>query len=270
MANETTEIVFILDRSGSMYNIAGDAIGGFNSFLKEQKAVEGDTKMTLILFDTNVQVLHDGVDINQVEELNSSTYKANGMTALLDAIGTGIDGLNKRVSEMSPEEQPTNFIFAIMTDGEENMSNNYTATQIKNKIQNMTGQRDYQFIFLGANIDAVETASGFGINKAMAGQFTASGNGGSTAMLNASKMATSYRSAGVMDSYVDVSGENLTKPKDYHTGGIISSGTDSSFIANVDFAKAVASTGNKTKDSAEQIAEALMNVLKRCEDKEVK
>jgi len=267
-----TEIVFILDRSGSMYNIAGDAIGGFNSFLEEQKAVEGDTKMTLILFDSNVEVLHNGVDINQVEELNKSTYKPNGMTALLDAIGTGIDGLNKRVSEMSVEEQPTNFIFAIMTDGAENMSQSYTSKQIKNKIQNMTGQRDYQFIFLGANIDAVETANSFGIDKAMAGQFTASGDGGSKAMLFASEMVTSYRSTGVMDSYVDVSSVDVSNadvsnhkfdvPKDYVN--------DSAFIANVDFAKAIAGTGNKTKESSERIAEALKSVLKRVKDEDDK
>lgn len=268
-----TEIVFILDRSGSMYNIASDAIGGFNSFLAEQKAVEGDTKMTLILFDTNVEVLHDGVDINEVEELNKATYKPNGMTALLDAIGTGVDGLNKRVSEMSPEEQPTNFIFAIMTDGAENMSRIYTSKQIKNKIQNMTGQRDYQFIFLGANIDAVETANSFGIDKAMAGQFTASGNGSSKAMLHASEMVTSYRSTGVMDSYVDVSSidastsQNIAVPsttKSYDKGGIASSTiTDSAFIANVDFAQAVVGTGAKTKESAERIAEALKGIESR-------
>lgn len=289
LTKETTEIVFILDRSGSMYTIADDAIGGFNSFLAEQKAVEGDTKMTLILFDTNVEVLHDGVDINKVEELNSNTYKTDGMTALLDAIGTGIDGLNKRVSEMSPDEQPTKFIFAIMTDGAENMSRSYTSEKIKNKIQNMTGQRDYQFIFLGANIDAVETASSFGIDKAMAGQFTASGDGGSIAMLHASEMILSYRNTGVMDSYVDVSGDikintipkdfatggfvdsiNLDLGKsttdvpnnklDYDTGGLVYDTLDSNLIINLDLATSIANSGFKTKDSAERIAEALKSV----------
>lgn len=202
---ETTEIVFILDKSGSMHGIKNDAIGGFNAFLEEQKKADGDTKMTVILFDHNIDVLVDGEDINKVAELNDVTYKPIGGTALLDAIGMGIDSLNKRISEMSPDEQPSKFIFAIMTDGEENSSRQYGSKQIKNKIQNMTNQKEYQFIFLGANIDAVETAGNLGIRADFAGQFVAKGDGGSKAMLHANEMVMSYRSMGTMSSYVDAS-----------------------------------------------------------------
>jgi Mg-chelatase subunit ChlD len=198
---DTTEIVFILDKSGSMGDIRSDAIGGFNSFLEDQKKVKGKTNMTLVLFESGLTTLVEGMDINEVAELNSDSYKPWGGTALIDAIGTSIDKFNKRISEQV--KQPDNVIFVIMTDGEENMSRSYSSEQVKNKIVNMQNSK-YQFIFLGANIDSVNTAKSFGIKADFAGDFLAKGNGASMAMLHAGEMVTSYRSMGKMSSYNEV------------------------------------------------------------------
>ena len=196
-----TEIVFILDKSGSMHSIKNDAIGGFNNFIEEQKKIDGKVNLTLVLFDSYVNQ-QEVKDINSIEPLNEIVYKPSGGTALVDAIGKSIDNLNKRLSEQPVDEQPDNIIFAIMTDGEENMSIGYSAEQVKNKIENMR-TRDYQFIFLGANIDAVETAKGLGIDDKMAGQFVAKGAGASSAIMNASEMVMSYATTGKMLSYDD-------------------------------------------------------------------
>lgn len=192
-----TEIVFILDKSGSMQSIKTDAIGGFNAFVEEQLKGEGETNVTLVLFDNHIETLIG------VHELTEATFKPSGLTALIDAIGTGIDGFNKSISEKSPQEQPDNVIFAIMTDGYENASKLYTVEAVRNKIENMKN-RDYQFLFLGANIDAVGTAKGLGINSDFAGDFHASGAGVKSAMLHASEMVMSYRSTGQMEKYIDV------------------------------------------------------------------
>jgi uncharacterized protein YegL len=202
MKNKRTEIVFILDKSGSMNSIKTDTIGGFNSFIAEQKKIEGDANVTLILFDNKVSVAYEGKDINEVEDLTEKTFVPSGLTAMLDAIGLGIDGLNKRLSEQ--KEQPDNVIFAIMTDGFENASIEYRKDIVKTKIENMQKEKDFQFIFLGANIDAVGTAQGIGIKGMYAGTFVADGLGTKTAILNASEMVMSYRATGKMLSYTDV------------------------------------------------------------------
>jgi uncharacterized protein YegL len=202
-----TEIVFILDKSGSMQSIKSDAIGGFNAFVEEQLKGEGETNVTLVLFDTNIETLVG------VHELTDATFKPSGLTALVDAIGTGIDQFNKVTSEKKPEEQPDNVIFAIMTDGHENASRQYTAEAVKNKIENMKN-RDYQFLFLGANIDAVGTAKGLGISGDYAGGFEANGRGIQTAMLHASEMVMSYRSMGKMATYTDVANKTAESAND--------------------------------------------------------
>lgn len=202
MTKELTEIVFILDKSGSMHSIKSDAIGGFNAFVKDQLEQEGETKVTLVLFDDKIETLVD------VYELTDATYKPSGLTALLDAIGLGIDNLTKRLSES--EIQPKNVVFAIMTDGHENASREYSADMVRNKIKNLQSEKDWQFIFLGANIDAVGTATNLGIKADFAGDFFAKGNGASTAMLNMSEMTSVYRATGKMASYNSVMGNNDT------------------------------------------------------------
>lgn len=214
MKKDLTEIVFILDKSGSMNSIKDDAIGGFNSFLEEQKKAEGKAKMSVILFDDTVQTISDGVDINEVKPLDKTTFIPSGLTSLLDAIGLGIDNLNKRISESPEDEKPSNVIFAIMTDGHENSSMEYQPLQIKHKVESMQKEKDYQFIFLGANIDAVGTAEGLGINRKFTGQFVADGYNTRKAMKNVNDMTTSYRTQGVMSSYQVVDSQNECENND--------------------------------------------------------
>jgi uncharacterized protein YegL len=207
MKKNLTEIVFILDKSGSMYNIKEDAIGGFNSFIKDQKKIDGETKVTLVLFDHHVTTVIDAKEINEVEELTELKYKPSGMTSLLDAIGLSIVNLGRRLRDASEDERPENVIFAIMTDGEENMSQDYTLEKVNEMVSHQAEIYDWQFIFLGANIDAVSTANSLGINGKFAGQFVADGMGTKMGMSNVSAMTTSYRNSGVMSSYVDVDSE---------------------------------------------------------------
>jgi len=192
-----TEIVFVLDKSGSMNTIKDDAIGGFNEFVKSQLELEGETNVTLVLFDNEIEVHND------IHELNADTYIPSGMTALLDAIGTGVSNLRSKMDNMEKEEMPDNVIFVIMTDGQENSSKEYTKEGIELIIKEHTEKHDWQFIFLGANIDSVSTAKGLGIRADFAGDFAYSASGASQAFFGATKMATSYRSNGVMDSYAD-------------------------------------------------------------------
>lgn len=201
--DKLTEIVFVLDKSGSMQSIKDDAIGGFNSFVEKQMKLEGKTNVTLILFDHDVEI-HEGV-----REITSETYQPSGMTALLDAIGTGVSNLRSKMDNMNKEDMPDNVIFVIMTDGHENSSKEYTKAGIESIIKEHTNKSDWQFIFLGANIDAVGTAQSLGIKGMFAGQFSASGIGSSKAMLHANEMVVNYRSVGTMSTYADVSTDKV-------------------------------------------------------------
>lgn len=193
-----TEIVFILDKSGSMHTIKDDAIGGFNSFVEEQLKNEGETNVNLVLFDTYVSVR------NNITKIDDNTYKPSGMTALLDAIGAGIANMESKLAETPKSERPENIVFTIMTDGEENSSREYSKSAIEKLIKEKT-ELGWQFIFMGANIDSVSTAKGLGIDSRYAGDFVAVDGMGMKAMLNASEIITTYRQTGEMKEYsVDV------------------------------------------------------------------
>lgn len=211
---DLTEIVFILDKSSSMHKIKSDVIGGFNAFLEGQKKVKGRANFTLILFSHTAETVIKGVDINEVEELTDETYSPDGMTALTDAIGLGIDGLDARFNKYN--EYADNVVFAIMTDGEENSSREYNIEGVKSKISKLKEEKNYQFIFLGANIDAVTTAKGYGIGSDTVGQFSATGDGGSKSLRSASAMTTSYRDSGTMRSYEEVKSDNSINTKDIY------------------------------------------------------
>lgn len=259
MKKGLTEIVFILDKSGSMQSIKNDAIGGFNSFVEEQMKLEGETKVSLVLFNHNVQAS------TNVLKLTEQTYQPSGMTALLDAIGTGIDELENRLSGTHADEQPENVIFAIMTDGHENMSKEYTVEVIKNKIENLQKEKDYQFIFLGANIDAVSTAKSFGIRGDYAGDFVASSGGTSQVLFATSDMVSSYRSQGTMKSYadafadVDMSKVNTTPPDLVVHNAMSDAKADAETLAKT-IADALKKVGDTTKESGKEIGEALKSV----------
>ena len=159
-----TEIVFLIDKSGSMANLVGDTIGGFNGFIEGQKAVEGKATLTTILFDTYMKTIHDGVDIREVKQITASDYMVGGATAMLDAIGDTINKVQDRHDELGAEK-PESVLFVITTDGEENSSHKYNKSQIEKMIKHQTNGHGWKFMFLGANMDAVKEAANIGINK---------------------------------------------------------------------------------------------------------
>jgi uncharacterized protein YegL len=161
---KSTEIIFIIDKSGSMAHLVSDTIGGFNGFIASQKALDGKATLTTVLFDTRWKMLHDGVDIHEVKPMTSSDYMAGGGTAMLDAIGETINRVQDRHDELG-SEKPENVLFVITTDGEENSSRNFTKAQIEKMIKHQTNGHGWEFMFLGANMDSVKEAASIGINS---------------------------------------------------------------------------------------------------------
>ena len=169
--NGITELVFILDRSGSMSGLEADTIGGFNSMIEEQKAKEGKVYVSTVLFDHESFVLHDRVDIEKIEPMTRDDYYVRGTTALLDAIGGAIHHIGNIHKYARAEDVPEHTIFVITTDGYENASHEYTSKGIKSMITRQTNQKGWEFIFLGANIDAFETAENLGIRHERAANY---------------------------------------------------------------------------------------------------
>lgn len=163
MKKNLTELVFILDRSGSMQGLEKDTIGGFNSMLQKQAKVPGDAFVSTILFDDRAEVLHDRVKIQQVRPMTEKEYYVRGCTALLDAIGGAIHHIGNIHKYSRREDVPEHTLFVITTDGMENASRRYSAQKVKNMIQRQKEKYGWEFLFLGANIDAVETAGHLGI-----------------------------------------------------------------------------------------------------------
>lgn len=166
--NNSTELVVILDRSGSMQRLAEDTIGGFNSLIENQRKLEGKCTVTTVLFDNKVEILYQGKNIKEVPTLTSKEYFARGSTALLDAIGITINETNSKISSMKEKEKPNKVLVAITTDGLENSSNEYSYSSIKSLIEEKKKKLGWNFIFLGANIDAIGEANKFGIERDMA------------------------------------------------------------------------------------------------------
>lgn len=168
MKKGLTEIVFILDRSGSMSGLEKDTIGGFNSLIEKQKKEEGLCLVSTVLFDYDSDVIHDRVDIHKVNPLTEKEYFARGSTALLDAIGGAIHHIGNVHKYAREEDRPEKTLFVITTDGMENSSRQYTYSKVKQLVQRQKEKYGWEFMFLGANIDALETAESFGIDRDMA------------------------------------------------------------------------------------------------------
>ena len=164
MRKELTELVFILDRSGSMSGLEADTIGGFNSMIAKQKKGEGEVLTSVVLFDDEAEVLHDRVDIFKVEPMNENQYFVRGCTALLDAIGGAIHHIGNVQKYAREEDRPEKTLFIITTDGMENASKRYSYKDVKKKIERQKKCYGWEFLFLGANIDAIEVAGRFGIH----------------------------------------------------------------------------------------------------------
>jgi len=195
-----TEIVVILDRSGSMTTISEDAIGGYNEFIKAQKKVEGEAVVTLAQFDDEYELVYDGVPIEEVVDLNRETFVPRGMTALNDAIGKTIENVRKRQVHHCPVcdkyGEDTKTIVAILTDGGENSSREFTTQKINELISHQRNTHNWEFIFLAANQDAFATGGAFGIASADTFNFAHTGVGTKSAYLNMTNVTTSYRTGG--------------------------------------------------------------------------
>ena len=163
MKRNLTELVFILDRSGSMQGLEGDTIGGFNAMMEKQKREPGEALVSTILFDDRTQVLHDRVKVGEVGPITEKEYYVRGCTALLDAIGGAIHHIGNIHKYARPEDVPEHTLFVITTDGMENASRRYSARQVKEMIRRQKEKYGWEFLFLGANVDAVETAGHLGI-----------------------------------------------------------------------------------------------------------
>lgn len=177
MRADLTEIACVLDRSGSMNAIAGDAIGGFNTFLAAQQALPGTARLTLVLFDHEYQLAHNNVPIQDVPPLDEHTYVPRGMTALLDAVGRTIDDMGARLAATPEAERPAKVIVAILTDGMENASRDYTYDKVSSMIRHQQQKYSWEFIFLAANQDAISSAAKLSIHADNAIAFQATGVG---------------------------------------------------------------------------------------------
>ena len=165
MRKNLTEMVFILDRSGSMQGLEKDTIGGFNGMIEKQKNVEGEALISTVLFDHESVVLHDRINIREIRSMTGEDYTVRGCTALLDAIGGAIHHIGNVHKYARKEDVPEKTLFVIITDGMENASKHYTSEQVKQMIERQKAKYGWEFLFLAANIDAVETAKQFGIAK---------------------------------------------------------------------------------------------------------
>lgn len=163
MKKGLTELVFILDRSGSMSGLEEDTIGGYNSMLSKQKKQEGEAVVSTVLFDDRQEVLHDRVKLEKVEPMTDKEYYVIGCTALLDAVGGAIHHIGNVHKYAREEDRPENTLFIITTDGMENASKRYTYDEVKCMVERQKKEYGWEFLFLGANMDAIEVAGRFGI-----------------------------------------------------------------------------------------------------------
>ena len=163
MRKGLTEVVFILDRSGSMSGLEADTIGGFNSMIEKQRKEEGEAYISTVLFDDQIEVLYDRVPVGKIKPMNDRQYYVRGCTALLDAIGGAIHHIANIHKYAREEDRPEKTLFVIITDGMENASHLYTYEKVKKMVEIEKEKYGWEFLFLGANIDAVEVAGRFGI-----------------------------------------------------------------------------------------------------------
>ena len=177
MRKNLTELVFILDRSGSMAGLEGDTIGGFNGMIEKQKCEPGEAYVSTVLFDNVSEVIHDRVDIQKIEPMTNRDYYVRGCTALLDAVGEAIHHIGNIHKYAREEDRPEKTLFVITTDGMENASRKYSYEKVRSMIQRQQEKHGWEFIFLGANIDAAKEAARFGISEDRAANYHADHKG---------------------------------------------------------------------------------------------
>ncbi len=195
MKKGLTEIVFILDRSGSMSGLENDTIGGFNSMISKQKDEEGEALISTVLFDNETEVIHDRLPLDKIAPLTGKEYYVRGSTALLDAVGEAIhhiSGIHKYARE---EDVPEKTLFIITTDGMENSSRKYSYDKVKKMVEKKKEKNHWEFIFLGANIDAVSVANKFGVDRSRAVTYECDGAGTALNYKMMSKMVSCARAS---------------------------------------------------------------------------
>ncbi len=193
MKKGLTELVFILDRSGSMSGLESDTIGGYNGLLEKQKQEGGEAVITTVLFDDHVELLHDRINLRGVAPITEKEYFVRGSTALLDAIGKTISKIGNAQKHTAEEERAERVLFVITTDGMENASREYSLKLVREMIERQKTRYGWEFLFLGANIDAAETAESFGIHRDMAVNYNPDGEGTQLNYQVLSDVVTSFR-----------------------------------------------------------------------------
>ena len=193
MNNNLTDINVVLDRSGSMERVKTDTIGGFNEFLRTQKEAQGEANLTLAQFDDEYEIVYDGISIKDVPELTGETFLPRGYTALLDAIGCTIIASGARLAGLPEALRPANVIFVILTDGHENRSTEFTLAKINEMIQHQTDVYHWDFVFLGANQDAILTGRNLGIKTGNSMAFATNEEGVTHVFRSVSRSMLQYR-----------------------------------------------------------------------------
>lgn len=212
MKKNLTELVFILDKSGSMAGLERDTIGGFNAMLDKQKVQAGECRITTVLFDHRYELLHDRTDIRAVRPITAREYRVGGSTALLDALGKTIHKIATAQKNTSEPFRAKRVMFVIITDGEENASREYAAKEVKEAIRRQKSRYGWEFIFLGANIDAVETAGRFGIDAGRAANYVPDSQGTALNFRAMSETVSAFRACGaVPDACLDAVRRDMRK-----------------------------------------------------------
>lgn len=193
MKDNLIDITIVLDRSGSMEAVREDTIGGFNSFLEEQKAVPGDASLTLVQFDDKYEVLYEGKRLQDAPPLSTRTFVPRGSTALLDAIGRTVNATGARLAAQRESERAGKVLFVIMTDGEENSSHEFSSRQVFEMITHQREKYQWEVVFIGANQDAVATGASYGIPMSNALNYAATPAGTRRAQATLSKATASFR-----------------------------------------------------------------------------
>lgn len=193
MKKDTMELVMILDRSGSMAGLVSDTVGGFNAMIERQRKLPGEVYVSTVLFNSCSTVLHDRVPIEKIEPLTENEYQPAGCTALIDALGDAIHHIGLVHKYARPDDVPEKTLFVITTDGMENASRKYDADEVRAKIRRQQERYGWEFLFLGANIDAVETARRYGIREDRAVNFHADRLGVRKSMESVSEAAVILR-----------------------------------------------------------------------------
>lgn len=207
MKKGLTHIIFVVDRSGSMSSIAKDMVGGYNEFIRKQRELKSECFVSFYQFDTIYESVFERTDLANVLDLNEKTYSPRGSTALFDAIGKTINNYGAYLATLKEEERPERVLFVTITDGENNASTEFDIVKVRDLIKHQTEKYQWDFVFLGSNIDAWDAGSGLGISASSTLQFANNGSSVKKAFMSLSNNATLYRSVADKSAYMFASSD---------------------------------------------------------------